>query len=61
MTAAMLGASPEHVLLVGIVGKCYEPGDPLSAAAREWVGDVIRDPTGTAAPGLCLPEEGGSR
>ena len=41
MTAAMLGASPEHVLLVGIVGKCYEPGEPLSAAARESVGLAI--------------------
>ncbi len=37
MTAAMLGASPEHVLLVGIVGKSYEPGGPLSAAVRESV------------------------
>jgi len=41
MTAAMLGDSPEHVLLVGIVGKCYEPGDPLTAAVRESVGDAI--------------------
>ncbi len=30
MTAEMLGASPENVLLVGIVGECYEPGCPLT-------------------------------
>jgi hydrogenase maturation protease len=30
MTAEMLGASPKHVLLVGIVGKSYEPGLSLS-------------------------------
>jgi hydrogenase maturation protease len=41
MTAAMLGQSPEHVLLVGIVGKSYEPGEPLSAAVRESVGCAI--------------------
>jgi len=43
MTAAMLGASPEHVLLVGIVGKCYEPGEPLSAAVQESVGLAIEE------------------
>lgn len=37
MTASMLGASPEHVLLVGIVGAVYEPGEPLSAAVRQSV------------------------
>ena len=37
LTAAMLGAMPEHVLLVGITGKCYEPGHPLSAAVRQSV------------------------
>jgi hydrogenase maturation protease len=41
MTAAMLGASPEHVLLVGIVGKYYEPGDPMSVAIHESVGPAI--------------------
>jgi hydrogenase maturation protease len=41
MTADMLGAMPEHVLLVGIVGKCYEPGHPLSAAVRESMGFAI--------------------
>ena len=37
MTAAMLGEMPEHVLLVGIAGKCFEPGHPLSAAVRHSV------------------------
>ena len=41
MTAEMLGAMPQHVLLVGIVGRCYEPGDPLSAAVRQSVGPAI--------------------
>ena len=41
MTAAMLGAIPQHVLLVGVAGKCYEPGHPLSAAVRESVGQAI--------------------
>lgn len=41
MTAEMLGASPEHVLLVGIVGKCFEPGEPLSAAVRKSVEAAI--------------------
>jgi hydrogenase maturation protease len=37
MTAEMLGAMPEHVLLVGIAGECYEPGNPLSMAVRQSV------------------------
>jgi len=41
MTAEMLGASPEHVLLVGIVGECYEPGSPLSEFVRQSVGHAI--------------------
>lgn len=41
MTAAMLGAMPQNVLLVGILGKCYEPGQPLSAAVRQAVGPAI--------------------
>jgi hydrogenase maturation protease len=41
MTAEMLGASPEHVLLVGIVGECYEPGRPLSEAVRQSVGQAM--------------------
>jgi len=34
LTAEMLGASPEYVLLVGIVGAGYEPGQPLSERVR---------------------------
>jgi hydrogenase maturation protease len=41
MTADMLGASPRNVLLVGIAGKCYEPGQSLSAAVRQSVGQAI--------------------
>lgn len=42
LTAEMLGASPEHVLLVGIVGASYEPGEPMSAAVRDSVKDAIQ-------------------
>jgi len=42
LTAEMLGASPENVLLVGIVGATYEPGEPMSAAVRESVEEAIR-------------------
>ncbi len=41
MTAEMLGAMPQNVLLVGIAGKCFEPGHPLSAAVRQSVGPAI--------------------
>lgn len=43
MTAEMLGASPKHVLLVGIVGEQYEPGQPLSRAVRASVGNAIAE------------------
>lgn len=43
MTAEMLGASPEHVLLVGIVGAQYEPGQPLSPAVCESVAKAIAE------------------
>lgn len=32
--AEMLGAGPEHVLLMGIVGECYDPGCELSKTVR---------------------------
>jgi hypothetical protein len=41
MTADMLGASSDNVLLVGIAGKCYEPGQSLSAAVRQSVAQAI--------------------
>ncbi|HLZ43855.1 MAG TPA: hydrogenase maturation protease [Candidatus Sulfotelmatobacter sp.] len=43
MTAAMLGASPEHVLLMGIVGAQYEPGQGLSTAVRDSVAKPIAE------------------
>ena len=41
MAAEMLGASPEHVLLVGVLGKSYKPGRPLSEDVRQSVGKVM--------------------
>lgn len=41
MTADMLGAGPRNVLLVGIGGKCFEPGQSLSVAVRQSVGPAI--------------------
>lgn len=41
MTAEMLGASPEHVLLVGIVGESYEPGTPLSEGVKNSINRAI--------------------
>lgn len=41
LAADMLGASPENVLLVGIVGASYEPGEPLSPPVRQSVGAAI--------------------
>jgi len=41
MTADMLGASPENVLLLGIVGASYEPGRPLSPAVEGAVERAI--------------------
>ena len=42
LMAEMLGASPQHVLLVGVVGGEFEPGCRLSAAVREAVEAAIR-------------------
>ncbi len=42
LTAEMLGASPEHVLLVGIVGETYEPGEPMSTAVRQSVEEAMQ-------------------
>lgn len=41
LTAEMLGASPQHVLLVGIVGESYDPGAPLSTAVRQAIPHAI--------------------
>lgn len=41
MTAEMLGASPRHLLLVGVVGRSFEPGQPLSEAVRRAAPEAI--------------------
>ncbi len=41
MAADMLGASPENVLLVGIVGGAFEPSGELSEEVRRSVGKAI--------------------
>lgn len=35
MSAEMLGAGPKDLLLIGIVGECFEPGRPLSHAVQQ--------------------------
>ena len=42
MAAELLGCAPENVLLVGIVGKSYEPGQALSAAVQQSIGAAIK-------------------
>lgn len=42
MAADMLGTSPEHVLLVGIVGENYEPSGELSANVRESLPQALQ-------------------
>jgi len=41
MATELLGCCPENVLLVGVVGKSYEPGQQLSAVAQRSVGAAI--------------------
>jgi Ni,Fe-hydrogenase maturation factor len=41
MTAEMLGDSPQHLLLVGIVGGCYEAGRSLSDAVRQAAAKAV--------------------
>jgi hydrogenase maturation protease len=41
LAAEMLGASPQNVLLVGVVAECCEPGCLLSAAVQESVGQAM--------------------
>jgi len=45
MTADMLGESPEHLTLIGIVGECFEPGSPLSPvveqAAKKAISSIL--------------------
>jgi hydrogenase maturation protease len=42
MAAELLGCAPESVLLVGIVGKSYEPGQELSAPVQSAVAAAIK-------------------
>lgn len=46
LTAEMLGATPEHVLLVGAVGERFEPGCPLSTVIRQSIDKVIGEVLG---------------
>lgn len=41
MAAELLGCAPENVLLVGIVGKSYEPGQVLSPGVQRSIGAAI--------------------
>ncbi len=41
IAADMLGAAPRDFLLVGIVGTCFDPGQPLSDAVRASVSRAI--------------------
>jgi hydrogenase maturation protease len=43
LTTEMLGATPEHVLLVGIVGASFEPGCLLSESVREAVDRSVKE------------------
>ena len=41
LTAEMLGATPQSVLLIGIVGASFEPGRPLTDAVREAAAQAL--------------------
>ena len=41
LTAEMLGATPQDVLLIGIVGGSFEPGGPLTDAVREAAAQAV--------------------
>ncbi len=41
LTAEMMGATPDHVLLVGIAAACCEPGPTLSPAVEQAVAPAI--------------------
>ena len=41
MSADMQGESPEHVLLVGVVGESFEPGRPLSKVVGKAATGVV--------------------
>ncbi len=41
LAAEMLGKSPDNLLLVGAVGECFSPGEPLSGAVHRAVDKII--------------------
>ena len=41
LTAEMLGATPQNLLLIGIVGASFEPGHPLNDAVREAAAQAV--------------------
>ena len=41
LTADMLGAMPQHVLLIGVVGGSFESGRALTDAVREAAADAV--------------------
>lgn len=41
LAAEMLGNSPDNLLLVGAVGECFGPGEPLSEAVRGAVDKIM--------------------
>ena len=41
LAAQMLGNSPDNLLLVGAVGKCFSPGEPLSEAVSSAVDKIV--------------------
>ena len=43
MTADMLGASPKHLLLVGIVGQHFDPGQTLTTAVEQAGASAVRE------------------
>ncbi len=43
LTAEMLGASPENVLLVGIVGAEFEPGSPITESVRGAINRAVQE------------------
>jgi hydrogenase maturation protease len=65
LAAEMLGAAPQNVLLVGIVGESYEPGHPFSdgilQAAEDAVDAVLAELTrlGFSYEKKAIPEEPG--
>jgi hydrogenase maturation protease len=42
MTTEMLGASPEYLILVGVVGQCFDPGQTLTTAVEQAAASAVR-------------------